>query len=283
MKIALLVPNYNWQSYSVHRCIAEGILEHLGLDIVFRPLDLPNFDVIIIVGNPQMRYTKQKEQKLIFFSFSAPARFDPIYTRQSELALISCKETADRFQMGYYFPVFADEKFFKPTSKIPEYHCVFVGAREHKRSRRRGEFVDKLRQKGFKILTAGYGWSGHKDDLGIVSGQQLVETYNSGWLSLDLTDKDAAMPSRLIQASLCGRASITSVSRPKLKLLSHDEVFYTDDSFENYYDNIKLILNDKAKLMSVALKARKRCLKDHTSTVRLKWLMPKIRKVLGLK
>ncbi len=265
MKIGLYYRKHAFASYSIYRILLEKFQERLNCKCspIFQT-DFTMCKITFVMRLALQHLPPRLSQRFIIIAESDPPHFNEEFYNKAESYITTSSKIADEYPKSVLFPLFAEPKYFKPNDKQKTCDCVFVGKGSHPFILDRIKVVNQLREQGLIVHTYGRLWPKHEHSFPDVFGQNLIDAYCSGHLSLDLCDEDSAISSRIYQAALCG---ITTITEPRPTMMqqfwSEEELFYAE-SFNFVSETVKL-LKDKSYLKVVGQNVREKCLQEYTT------------------
>lgn len=187
----------------------------------------------------------------------------------------------------YYFPFGANTAVFKPSGAPRDIDVSFVGAWHPYR----GWLINRLRRRGFRVITAGHGWPE-----GSVTHEQMVDIFNRTRVNLNLSNS-ASWDARYLLRSPRGALSKIRAKKTREQIKARQfeinacgafQLSYYVNGLERCYeigseigvyldpddlvDRVGLYLDNGELRERIAAKALQRTLADHSYSARFKGL-----------
>ena len=283
MKILYSHNGYHFESYSVVRLLLEELKRRYEVITLIstnrRRADahMPGCNLSISVG-ANSAIPSNSPYKVVI-SFTDPPFFQKWRYDLADLYLSTSLEISREFPGALYLPFYTDERYFRPLDSPKTYDCALIGLGSHPRILYRVEVVDRLREAGLRVLTAGKRWPDHEDNKGFLSGDDLVNAFCSARFSLDITNHTTSQGSRIFQAASCGIPTITLDREDARQHFEPDKeiLLYRDANASSAVNTIiECVKNVDAQ--AVGCNARKRALRDHTVALRVDYLAEELKR-----
>lgn len=169
-----------------------------------------------------------------------------------------------------FWPEGANEEHFTALPDLPKkYDLSFVGARYG----RREEYITYLRNNGIHVATFGPGWPEGPlaaEDIPKVYAQSVI---NLGFGGIGYSMKETTLKGRDFELPITGAFYLTSFCEDLYKVYNIGKEIDVYKNKEELLAKVKYYLNNKDVCAQMGAQARKRCLENHTWTLRIKELV----------
>lgn len=284
MKICFVIPfYYKWGNYSNVRANYE-YLQKLGYEVdIFskkenKQIDFEKYDLVMLHGSGAFLTQEQKNKcKIPIFSFgwSDPNIFNELHFDQGDIYLTN-DLTLSKSLKGkpiYFYNTACDKRHHINLNLEKETDILVYGVGQHPFVPRRNEYVNNLRNTGFKVKVFGRKWDKHEDTHEFLEGEKLSQEICKAHILLDVTNDKTAWGHRIFESSARGTPVLTYSREDTKQLLKEGFEVLLYKNIDDIINHLKWAKQHPDILKMIGFNAQQRCYKDHDISVRIQELL----------